>query len=220
MDWATIAKLAKEGVQNGVNQWLAVAVVQGGKISATTAVLPPGSLVCPMKIEPLLLQRLLQGQVPPEIARVLARALSSSWDEWASLFSITMPGAFPSFAAFPGPMAPPTPAIPVPLAAATAAGEAFLKAPIVSAKLIGALKPFATKATGSLESAVKSIAAWLEGSYNDWKSSTIIGGLMGQGPVPTFAPPYVPVGPVMMGTAMSLPGKLFTGPRFGRPSMK
>ena len=43
-----------------------------------------------------------------------------------------------------------------------------------------------------------------------------ITGLMGKGPVPTYAPPYVPVGPVAMGDNISAPGRLFSGPRFGK----
>jgi hypothetical protein len=217
MDWATIAKLAQEGFQSGVNQWVAAAMVQGGKVNGPTAFLPPGSLSSPMKIEALMLPPLLGGRVPPEIARVLALTLSSAWEDWARLCTFTLPSAFPTFAAFPGPVAPPTPMIPIPLAAAAGAGEAMLKAPLVAAKLVSALKQSAGKATGSLDAAMKTLASWIESSYNDWKSATVLSGLIGQGPVPTFAPPYVPVGPVVMGTVMGLPGKLFTGPRFGRP---
>jgi hypothetical protein len=32
--------------------------------------------------------------------------------------------------------------------------------------------------------------------------------VMGQGPVPTFSPPYVPVGPVVSGTILPTPGHL------------
>ena len=38
---------------------------------------------------------------------------------------------------------------------------------------------------------------------------------MGRGPVPTFAPPYVPVGPVISGDNLSM-GSVFAGPRFGK----
>jgi hypothetical protein len=31
---------------------------------------------------------------------------------------------------------------------------------------------------------------------------------MGSGPVPTYAPPYVPVGPVVMGDNIATPGHL------------
>jgi hypothetical protein len=39
---------------------------------------------------------------------------------------------------------------------------------------------------------------------------------MGKGPIPSFAPPYVPVGPVVMGDNISAPGHVIAGPRFGK----
>ena len=41
-----------------------------------------------------------------------------------------------------------------------------------------------------------------------WKASTMISGVMGTGPVPTFAPPFVPVGPVVAGSIVPTPGVL------------
>ena len=32
--------------------------------------------------------------------------------------------------------------------------------------------------------------------------------VMGKGPIPTFAPPFVPVGPVVMGDNLPIPGHL------------
>jgi hypothetical protein len=39
-----------------------------------------------------------------------------------------------------------------------------------------------------------------------WLVSTMVTNVMGQGPIPTFAPPYVPVGPVVGGIGVQLPG--------------
>ena len=38
--------------------------------------------------------------------------------------------------------------------------------------------------------------------------ASLVTQVIGTGPIPTFAPPYVPVGPVVGGTATSLPGGL------------
>ena len=62
---------------------------------------------------------------------------------------------------------------------------------------------------------MKNLATWVEGSFSDWKNGVRLVGLMGRGPVPTFAPPYVPVGPVISGDNTSA-GSLFAGPRFGK----
>jgi hypothetical protein len=43
-----------------------------------------------------------------------------------------------------------------------------------------------------------------------WVTSQMITNVLGKGPVPTFAPPYVPVGPVVGGDNISTPGHLMT----------
>jgi hypothetical protein len=40
---------------------------------------------------------------------------------------------------------------------------------------------------------------------------TMVNGVLGSGPAPAFAPPYVPVGPVAGGTASSPRGMLLQG---------
>jgi hypothetical protein len=39
-----------------------------------------------------------------------------------------------------------------------------------------------------------------------WETSTMVTNVLGTGPIPTFAPPYVPVGPVMGGVGNMTPG--------------
>jgi hypothetical protein len=52
----------------------------------------------------------------------------------------------------------------------------------------------------------ESVADAFEKSYNLWKASTMVTNVLGTGPVPTFAPPYVPVGPVVGGVGTMTPG--------------
>ncbi|MBL8485091.1 MAG: hypothetical protein JNJ60_23045, partial [Rhodocyclaceae bacterium] len=44
------------------------------------------------------------------------------------------------------------------------------------------------------------VAAGFEKAAIPWLGGTIVRNVLGSGPVPTFAPPYVPVGPVVGGT--------------------
>lgn len=44
-----------------------------------------------------------------------------------------------------------------------------------------------------------SLAAYIDGSFFNWKSHVSLKNLKGEGPVPTFAPPYSPAGPVLLG---------------------
>ena len=43
-------------------------------------------------------------------------------------------------------------------------------------------------------------------TFTQWKGTTMINNVIGTGPVPTFAPPYVPGGPVMGGVGTGPPG--------------
>jgi len=52
----------------------------------------------------------------------------------------------------------------------------------------------------------EAISDAFEKTYNLWKVSTMVTNVMGTGPVPTFAPPYVPVGPVVAGVGTMIPG--------------
>jgi len=217
VDWNTIAKLAQEAFRAGVNDWIGHARIQGGLVNGPSAIITPGSLTSDVSIEAKILQSLTAAQVPREIVAALAKALAAAWNGWAAGFQIQLPAAYPMLAAFPGPMAPPTPAAGAhPISMGNSAGEVNLKAMILANNLVSAVRMHAAKVTGGTpEQAMKSLATWIEGSFNEWKSMVMLVGLMGKGPVPTFAPPYVPVGPVVGGDNMSM-GTLFAGPRFGK----
>ena len=217
LDWNSIAKLSQEAFRVGVNEWIGAARIQGGKVSGPSAILSPGSLVSDTNIEMRVLQILMRSQVPREISAALAKVLATAWNDWAAGFQIQLPAAYPSFAAFPGRFAPPTPAAGAPsVSQGSSVGEVSLKAPLLANKLGSALRMYPTKVPGGIpDQAIKSLADWVEGSFNEWKNLASLAGMMGRGPVPTFAPPYVPVGPVIMGDNISV-GPLFAGPRFGK----
>lgn len=216
MDWNTIAKLSQEAFRTGVNEWIGRARIQGGTVSGPSAILTPGSLVSDTNIQVRVFQSLVASKVPPEIAGVLSKVLAAAWNDWAAGFQLQLPTAYPTFAAFPGRSAPPTPAIPASLSQGSSAGEASLKASILTNKLRAALRIYATKGSGGTpDQAMKSLASWIDSSFNEWKSLTKMVGLMGRGQVATYAPPYVPVGPVVGGDNISM-GTLFAGPRFGK----
>jgi len=217
MDWTSITKLAQEAFRVGVNEWISRARIQGGKVSGPSAILTPGSLVSDTNIEVRMLQILAGSQVPREISAALAKVLAAAWSDWAASFQIHVHTAYPSFAAFPGPFAPPTPAAAAPwLSQGSSVGELSLKAPLLANKLNSAIRMHTKKVSGgNPDQAIKNLATWVEGSFIEWKNLAKLVGLMGKGPVPTFAPPYVPVGPVIMGDNTSV-GSLFAGPRFGK----
>jgi hypothetical protein len=52
------------------------------------------------------------------------------------------------------------------------------------------------------------IATVLALAFLMWLPQQMVMLMLGKGPIPTFAPPYVPVGPVMGGDIISAPGHL------------
>jgi hypothetical protein len=122
----------------------------------------------------------------------LALAIGSAFDIFAA--TLKMPGLplFPSFAAVPGPVAPPMPSVPVPLAA------------------LAGVQPTPQKQFISLtptqRRACEAVVDAFGPTVGIWRTSTMVS-VLGTGPVPTFAPPYVPVGPVVGGIATGIPGQ-------------
>jgi len=216
LDWNSIARVSREAFRDAVNDWIDKAHIRGGQVRGPDATLTRGSLVSDGNIERIVFQKLIAAHAPTEIARVLAKELAAAWNAWAAEFQMQIPGAYPTFAAFPGPKAPPTSAPPIALAQGTSGGEVALKAAVLAGKLAPALRMHATKLRGgSPDQAIKSLAEWVESSFQEWKRLAKLVGVKGQGSVPTFAPPYVPVGPVVMGDNVST-GPVFAGPRFGK----
>jgi len=216
VDWNSIARAVQEAFRTAVNEWIGKARIQGGRVQGASAVLTPGSLVSETNVELRMNQALVASKVPNGIAGALAKVLGGAWHEWAVGFQIQLPMAYPTFVAVPGPFAPPTPAAGAPsLSQGSSPGESSLKAQVLLNRLTSALRPHLKAAGGSPDNALKTLAHWVDGSFSEWKSTVRLTGLIGKGPVPTFAPPYVPVGPVLAGDNMST-GPLFAGPRFGK----
>ena len=217
MDWVAITKATRAAFGQSVNDWIIASYVQGGWVRGPNAELTPGSLKSNVDIEQRLAQALTLGRVPAPIAQAIARELGGAWRAWADGFQLSLPGAYPKLAAVPGPMAPPTPATGAfPISRGTSTGELRLSAAMLSPRLASTLRPLAGRDVSGLDSAVTELTTWVEASFRDWKGTAQVIGVMGKGPIPSYAPPYVPVGPVVMGDNISAPGHVIAGPRFGR----
>src|SRR5262249_30645822 len=108
-------------------------------------------------------------------------------------------------------MAPPMPNIPMPLVTC------------VSSKMTDIMLPSALKGAmdDALDSGMKdkdpdkhyealhdAIGTVLALAFSIWLVSQQVMLVLGKGPIPTFAPPYVPVGPVVGGDNIAVPGHL------------
>src|SRR5262249_925154 len=109
---------------------------------------------------------------------------------------------------------PPMPNTPYPVAAGFSRGEKALLPPFLVEHLRDALKQSGIELDDRARQALNDFAAWFSVNFNLWKGSTIILLVLGSGPIPTFAPAYVPVGPVVGGSIRAERGFLI-GPPFG-----
>jgi peptidoglycan hydrolase-like protein with peptidoglycan-binding domain len=193
--------------------WRPQARFQGLKIMAVTAIGGPGCLTGPdlgglVMSQPQITT--LQGD-DRLVAQAAATGIGQRFAAWQN--GVTVPGLpwYPTFAAVPAPMAPPTPNVPMPLTACPSSGLGGLtSASSLSSAMAGALDP-AVKARdpgGKAGQIFGAAADQVAVFFLVWITSQMVHNVLGQGPVPSFAPPFVPVGPVVGGFVISTPGHL------------
>lgn len=184
------------------SSWQSASTISGVTVNAVVA--SGGTLSGPP------LSRLILSKAPRETewlgkySAAIANAMGDAWQQYQS--SVAIPGLplYPALAAFPGPMAPPTPNLPVSLSAlggiSTPLEKAALKAQMA--------QNLAAPRSLHHEALFESIAHAIAQSFTTWQASTQVTNLLATGPIPTFAPPFVPAGPVVMGTATMSAGGL------------
>lgn len=141
----------------------------------------------------------------------VAKGVSKCFKNWQD--QVTVPGLpwYPAFAAFPGPMAPPMPNVPMPLIACVSAKMTDIMMPDtmkseMDSALDGGLKD--KDKDKQFEALHDAIATVLALAFTIWLPSQQVMLVLGKGPIPTFAPPFVPVGPVVGGDNIATPGHL------------
>ena len=180
--------------------WQTAATMVGVVINAVTAA--GGQIVGP-PWTPLILASAPKGS-PMEMkySNVIATVIGTAWLTFTATVKLAGMPWYPAFALLPSPIAPPTPNIPCPFAALVQV-PVSISAPILKAQMVAQLAdPMAPFSNELFES----FADAFEKTYNHWKVSTMVTNVLGTGPVPTFAPPYVPVGPVVGGIGTMTPG--------------
>ena len=118
--------------------------------------------------------------------------------------NVTVPGLpwYPAFAVFPGPVAPPMPNIP----------SMLVMCPSVGLPKVTVPQQIQDAIVGKLSSKIKqncpeeihktialAIGTSLATGFGIWIATQTVNLVMGTGQIPTFAPPFVPAGPVVMG---------------------
>ncbi|HTL35435.1 MAG TPA: hypothetical protein VL326_20045 [Kofleriaceae bacterium] len=182
------------------SQWQTASTLVGVVINGPVAM--GGQIVGP-PLGPLILASAPKAS-PMEMkySNAIANTLGTAWLSFTATVKVMGMPWYPAFAAVPSPVAPPAPNVPCPFAALMQV-PVSISASVTKGQMIGMLGDPQAMYHKEIFDAV---ADAFEKTYNLWKVSTMVTNVLGTGPVPTFAPPYVPVGPVMGGVGNMTPG--------------
>lgn len=182
-------------IADAIEKWMRMASVVAVAINGPIGTLLPGGVTGPA------LKPMIYAKAPKctglerEYSKAIAQAVSDAWFGWQQGLSGVL--NFPSFAAAPMPMAPPTPNIPVPLVILASSGERALSPAALKNGMAAAMQSEGQHA-GALFDA---IAQSLFMHFQIFKASTLVSNVMGTGPVAT-----PPAGPVVGGSVLPTPG--------------
>lgn len=187
------------------DMWRLQAKFKDLKIMAVSAIGAPGCLSGPDIENFIMLSAPKSTPAELKYSKAVAKHLAKAWKDWQG--AVTVPGLpwYPAFAAFPGPMAPPMPNVPMPLISCPSAQMAAMAAPSLRDGMIQAYGD--SKAVHHRE-LFDAIAKGVNAVFMMWLPQQMVMNVLGKGPIPTFAPPFVPVGPVMAGDNLPIPGHL------------
>ena len=204
-----------DAVQYAHNMWKLQAKFQSLTVMAVTAIGTPGCLKGP-ELESLIKNAPQCASFTGNKAKhrdAVAAGVSKAFKNWQD--QVTVPGLpwYPAFAAFPGPQAPPMPNVPMPLIACVSAKMTDIAMPDTMTKEMddalddGLKKKDPEKHYHALHDAIATV---LSLAFLMWLPMQQVMLVMGKGPIPTFAPPFVPVGPVVGGDTLPTPGHLMS----------
>lgn len=180
------------------SQWQSAATMVGVIVNAITAT--GGQVVGPPWMPLIMASAPKSTPMAMKYSNVIATVVGNSWLQFTSTIKVTGMPWYPAFAAFPSPVAPPTPNVPCPVAALTSVPP---QAPLMKQQMVGQLAdPNAPFHAELFEAIIDGFMKCLD----IWKVSTMVTNVLGTGPIPTFAPPYVPAGPVVGGVGTMTPG--------------
>lgn len=204
--WPKWCDKAMEATRESINLWGVQVKIINAKINAVSVIAAPGCMSSPT-IKNNIKNFMILKQVPDKIAAGFAKGISGQWEKWQN--KVTIPGLplYPAFAAFPGPLAPPIPGIPFPLSAFKSSGLSQLTSHTKIKRAIKAGLGSEANSPGA-EKYLDQFSSKFAVRFLIWISKVKVKNLMGSGPVPTFAPPYIPVGPVVNGKIHPVPGIL------------
>lgn len=182
--------------------WQSAAAMSGVVINAVAA---SGGQVTGPPWQPTILGAApMDTDMESKYSKAIASAISDGWQSYQS--SLKVPGLpwYPAFAAVSAPVAPPAPNTPVPVVALTQ-----VTAPVAKAALKQSMIANFGDAQGHYHQELfDAVADAFAQCFQTWQTTTMVTNVLGTGPVPSFNPPWVPVGPVVGGTGVMGAGGL------------
>ncbi|HZO57873.1 MAG TPA: hypothetical protein VFB63_34510 [Bryobacteraceae bacterium] len=194
----TLAINIFRAIKQAHRAWQSTATLIGVTVTSVTA--SGGTIVGP-PLTPLIIAA-LPGKNASEqkLVKAVATVVGNTWFLFTS--TVRVPGLpwYPAFAAVPSPVAPPMPNVPTPFAALTQV-PGLISVGVMKPQVMAQLAP-----DKSAEKVVDAALRAFEQFILLWRTMTLVTNVLGTGPVPSFAPPFVPMGPVVGGVGNMTPG--------------
>ena len=202
-NWPAWGLALRNAAKAHVNRWLGAAEIVTGSIQGSNAFSSPGSFRSSYPIAPMMDQELSSSGVPSQLSKPLADAFARAWADWSD--SLLLPGLpfYPMFQAWPAPATAVMRNLPTPLSAFPAPGIASLT-PVPLAQRLQAALPTGYSVQNATQP-LRDFASWFSGRFTAWQSGVVVQNVLGWGST-AYAPPYVPVSPVVNGTLRAPPG--------------
>jgi hypothetical protein len=184
-------------IANGWGTWMSESSIQGVVVIGAVGTVLPGTVMGPG------LDALIMTSDPPvatpqerQCSMAIARTLGAGWSEWASQLEGAIPCAH--CGVFPGPMAPPLPNVPVPVSTLVSSGSEALSKPRLAEEMSINYEGSGHFAQDIFDAVSEAFSLY----FPTWQSETNVVNVLAGGPVPSFAPPVVPAGPVIGGVGV------------------
>lgn len=204
--WTDFIDSVCEGLCSSWADWQSATTITGVIINAAVGQLLPGCLLSPPFMSPPMIMAKVNLGGKPAFFAPFALAVTTSvgmaWNVWQTGFQAVL--QYPAFAVFPGPVAPPTPNIPAPLATGSSVGDTMMNRDMLALRMLSNLSAGTPDAMTNL--LFEKFAEGFCMVWDQWKGTTMIQNVLGTGPVPSFAPPFSPAGPVVGGVGNGPPG--------------
>jgi len=181
------------------DKWQSTATMAGIIVAASMG---NAGQVVGVPLMPLILAKgAMSSPMQMKYTTVIATVIGTQWLAYTATIKMVAMQLWPMFNAFPSPVVPPTPCVPMPF-------SQMIQVPtLVSCNVMKSLMmamhadPMAPFASQLFEA----ICDAFEKAHTQWVQTTMVTNVLGIGAVPTCVPPIMAPGPVV-GTAIMTPG--------------